>query len=122
MFLCVCAPTELNLEYYIGDDTNVERTDITNQTLSLPANTEKVWIINGSSHPDPLKDIIPEWFFENDVLHEDHPHGVEEHQHGLKFLSILESKEQEGNYTIRIGGYSVSFRLVIGKQLQSIIT
>ena len=113
MFVCVHAPTELNLEYYIGDYTNMERTDITNQTLSLPAGTEKVWIIN-SSHPDPLKDIIPEWFFENDVLRErEHPHGVEKHEHGLKFLSILKSKEQEGNYTIRIGGYSVSFRLVV---------
>lgn len=109
--------TELNLEYFIEDDTNRERMDITNRTLSLPAGTEKVWIITGSSHPDPLKDSIPVWFFNDDVLREmEYPHGVEQHQQRLKFPRILKSKEQEGNYTIMIGGYSVSFRLAVGKQ------
>lgn len=114
--VCVCVPTELNLEYFVEDGTNMERMDITNRTLSLPAGTEKVWIITGSSHPDPLEDNIPVWFFDDDVLREmEYPHGVEQHQHRLKFSRILKSKEQEGNYTIRIGGYSVSFRLAVGK-------
>lgn len=112
----VCVPIELNLEYFIEDSTNMESMDITNQTLSLPADTRNVWIITGSSHPDPLQDSIPVWFFNNDVLREmEYPHGVEQHQHKLKFPRILESKEQEGNYTIRIGGYSVSFHLAVGK-------
>ena len=90
--------------------------DITNRSLPLPADSRNVWIITESSHPDPLTDAVPVWFFNSEVVREmDYPHGVELHEHKLKFPRILESKEQEGNYTIKIGGYSVSFRLVVGK-------
>lgn len=90
--------------------------DITNKSVSLPMGTRNVWVVTGSSHPDPLKDIIPVWFFNDEILIEmKHPHGVEQHESRLKFPRILESREQEGNYTIKIGLYSVSFLLVVGK-------
>ena len=93
--------------------------DITNGSLSLPAKARNVWMIAASSHPDPFEDATAMWFFNNDVLLEmEHPHGVEIHgrNRSLKFIKILVSKEQAGNYTIKIGGYSVSFHLIVGKQ------
>ena len=107
---------ELSLEYFIEDSSEMEQMDITNKTLSLPIATQNVWVMTGSSHPDPLKDVVPVWFFNDEVLIAmEHPHGVEQHGSKLKFTRILESREQEGNYTIRIGSYSVSFLLVVGK-------
>ena len=118
MCVCVCVPTELSLTYFIEDGTEMEEMDITNKTLSLPVDTRNVWVMTGSSHPDPLKDVIPLWYFNDELLRAmEYPHGVEQHEHKLKFARILESKEQEGNYTIKIDKYSVSFRLVVGKLL-----
>ena len=120
MFVCV-PYTELSLEYYTEDSTSRERMDITNKSISLPMDTRNVWVVTGSSHPDPLLDVIPVWFFNDEILIEmQHPHGVEQHESKLKFHRILESREQEGNYTIKIGLYSVSFLLVVGKYVGNV--
>lgn len=96
-------------------------TDITNQTLTLAIDTRSACVKIESSHPDPLSDVVPVWYFNDEFLREmEYPHGVELElgQHKLTFTRILQSREQEGNYTVKLGPYSISFRLKVGKHLQ----
>ena len=108
----------MNLVYFIEDSTQMEREDITNGTVTLAKNTQNVWVVAESSDPNPLIGVPPIWYFNDDLLLEmERPHGVEldERMYKLKFSRILESQEQQGNYTIKIGQYSVSFLLVVGE-------
>ena len=113
-FLCIAG---LNLEYS-KNGINSEKTDITNQSLTLAIDTLNVCVKTESSHPDPLSDVVPVWYFNDEILREmEYPHGVELTQRKLTFTRILQSREQEGNYTMKLGPYSISFRLIVGKDL-----
>lgn len=120
MWVCLFS-IDLVLEYFEEDSPDTEEIYITNKTLNLPINTRNVWIRPLSSRPDPFTNVIPVWFFNKEVLQEmQNPHGVETHEQNLKFLRILESREQEGNYTLKVGSFSVSFHLVVGKHCMQI--
>ena len=91
--------------------------DITNTITKLTVGSRNIWIIARVTEPNPFKSETPTWKFHDDSL----PHGIELLGSKIKITTVLQSKEQEGNYTVRIGDYEAFFTLLVQGENQHLM-
>lgn len=85
-----------------------EATDVTDQVVELAMGSTNIEFTAIVSTPNPFEGTKPVWTFnEQDGL----PFAIDQSGYSLTFNSILQSKEQHGNYSVSLGNLSTSFRL-----------
>ena len=86
------------------------RHDITNSTVTVFMEAVDHMIEVVSMPTNIFPGVSPKWTFNDE---EQLPYKVEVEEDGfkLKFSFVFSSKRQEGNYTIRLGNFSASFKL-----------
>ena len=85
--------------------------DITNKTVSVSAAAENIRFMAVSSTPNPFPYLIPAWEFQDGQ--KPLVRSVQQIGLDLEFSTILDSREQEGTYSISFGNYSVHFQLQV---------
>ena len=91
----------------MGESGSAEREDVTNKTATVNVGSKRVVFQAIATKPNPFKS---EWLFNGKKAL---PHALDSTGQLLTFITILKSKEQDGNYTILLGGYTASFTLNI---------
>lgn len=100
--------TELTLEQ-CDETEHPKGIDITNKVIELPVGERDIWIIARVTEPNPFQTEKLNWSFHTPTP----PSGIMFLGSKLKIIRILQSKEQEGNYTVEIGDYQAYFTLLV---------
>lgn len=90
-----------------------EREDVTNKTVTVEFGSKNVVFEAVTIGSKLFNEYEVEWSFSGTNGKTELPHALSENGQLITFSTILKSKEQEGNYTIKFGNFSASFALGI---------